>query len=85
MYWSDGLTLLPMSVIWHMRTHVSDWHDTAFYPHITLSGSGGLESAALGSLFNAPSLFWSLGGDALAAYFSRWAESRKSRGSPGDL
>ncbi len=38
---------------------------TAFYPHITLSGSGGLESAALGSLFNAPSLFWSLGGDAL--------------------
>lgn len=38
---------------------------TAFYPHITLSGSGGLESAAIGSLFNAPSLFWSLGGDAL--------------------
>jgi len=38
---------------------------TAFYPHITLSGSAGLESAALGSLFNASSLFWSLGGDAL--------------------
>lgn len=38
---------------------------TAFYPHITLSGSGGLESTALGSLFNAPSLFWSLGGDVL--------------------
>lgn len=37
----------------------------AFYPHITLSGAGGLESTALGSLFNAPSLFWSLGADAL--------------------
>jgi outer membrane protein TolC len=38
---------------------------TAFYPHITLSGSGGLESTAISSLFNAPSLFWSLGGDVL--------------------
>jgi outer membrane protein, multidrug efflux system len=37
---------------------------TAFYPHITLSGSGGLESAAISSLFSAPSLFWSLGADA---------------------
>ncbi|HEV2401905.1 MAG TPA: efflux transporter outer membrane subunit [Candidatus Sulfotelmatobacter sp.] len=37
---------------------------TAFYPNITLSGSGGLESAALSSLFSAPSLFWSLGADA---------------------
>ena len=38
---------------------------TAFYPHITLSGSAGLESTALSSLFSAPSLFWSLGADAL--------------------
>lgn len=37
---------------------------TAFYPHITLSGSGGMESTAVSSLFNAPSLFWSLGADA---------------------
>ena len=37
---------------------------TAFYPHITLSGAGGLQSTAISSLFNAPSLFWSLGGDA---------------------
>jgi multidrug efflux system outer membrane protein len=38
---------------------------TAFYPHVTLSGGGGLESTAITSLFSAPSLFWSLGADAL--------------------
>lgn len=38
---------------------------TAFYPHITLSGAGGYQSLAITSLFNAPSLFWSLGADAL--------------------
>ncbi len=37
---------------------------TAFYPHITLTGSGGWESAKIGSLLNTPSLFWSLGADA---------------------
>ena len=37
----------------------------AFYPHITLSGSGGWESMDVTSLLNAPSLFWSLGADAL--------------------
>lgn len=38
---------------------------TAFYPHITLSGSGGWQSANISTLLNAPSLFWSLGADAL--------------------
>lgn len=38
---------------------------TAFYPHITLSGAGGLQSTAISSLFNVPSFFWSLGADAL--------------------
>lgn len=38
---------------------------TAFYPHITISGSGGWQSTAVGSLVNAPSLFWALGADAL--------------------
>ncbi len=42
---------------------------TAFYPHVTLSGAGGLQSADLTSLFNAPSLFWSLGADALQPIF----------------
>ena len=38
---------------------------SAFYPHITLSGSGGWQSRDLGPLLDAPSLFWSLGADAL--------------------
>jgi len=42
---------------------------TAFYPHITLSGSGGWQSRDLAPLFNAPSLFWSLGVDALQPIF----------------
>ena len=41
----------------------------AFYPHITLSGSGGLQSKDIASLFNAPSLVWSLGADALQPIF----------------
>jgi NodT family efflux transporter outer membrane factor (OMF) lipoprotein len=42
---------------------------TAFYPHITLGGSGGLESKEIGSLFNASSLIWSVGADALQPIF----------------
>lgn len=38
---------------------------TAFYPHILLSGSGGLQTTAISSLAGASSLFWSLGADAL--------------------
>ncbi|MCU1302913.1 MAG: transporter [Candidatus Sulfotelmatobacter sp.] len=41
----------------------------AFYPHITLSGSGGLDSKDLASLFNASSLIWSLGADAFQPIF----------------
>jgi outer membrane protein, multidrug efflux system len=41
----------------------------AFYPHITLSGSGGWQSRRLAPLLNAPSLFWSLGADALQPIF----------------
>jgi len=37
----------------------------AFYPHITISGSGGWQSTSITSLLNAPSLFWSLGADVL--------------------
>jgi outer membrane protein, multidrug efflux system len=42
---------------------------TAFYPHITLGGSGGWQSTDIGPLLNAPSLFWSLGADALQPIF----------------
>jgi multidrug efflux system outer membrane protein len=41
----------------------------AFYPHITLSGAGGWQSRDLGALLDAPSLFWSLGADALQPIF----------------
>jgi len=37
----------------------------AFYPHITLGGSGGYESRDIATLISAPSAFWSLGGDLL--------------------
>jgi NodT family efflux transporter outer membrane factor (OMF) lipoprotein len=42
---------------------------TAFYPHITLSGSGGLQSKDIASLFSTPSFVWSLGADALQPIF----------------
>jgi outer membrane protein, multidrug efflux system len=42
---------------------------TAFYPQITLSGSGGWQSTQIAPLLNAPSLFWSLGADALEPIF----------------
>jgi NodT family efflux transporter outer membrane factor (OMF) lipoprotein len=43
---------------------------TAFYPHITLSGSGGWESRDIATLVNAPSAMWSLGGDLLQPIFN---------------
>ena len=41
----------------------------AFYPNITLGGSGGWQSRDLVALANLPSLFWSLGADALEPIF----------------
>jgi NodT family efflux transporter outer membrane factor (OMF) lipoprotein len=41
----------------------------AFYPSIDLTSTGGLASSALGSLFSAPSLFWSLGVSASETIF----------------
>lgn len=38
---------------------------TAFYPHITLGGTGGVQSTAISSLISAPSALWSIGADAL--------------------
>jgi outer membrane protein, multidrug efflux system len=42
----------------------------AFYPHITLSGSGGWESRDIATLVSAPSAFWSLSGDLLQPIFN---------------
>lgn len=42
----------------------------AFYPHITLSGSGGWQSADITKLASAPSAVWSLGGDLLQPVFN---------------
>jgi len=42
----------------------------AFYPHITLSGSGGWESSDIATLMSAPSAFWSIGGDLLQPIFN---------------
>jgi NodT family efflux transporter outer membrane factor (OMF) lipoprotein len=36
----------------------------AFYPTLNLTGSGGLESSAIGSLFSAPAFFWTAGASA---------------------
>src|SRR5579859_1372346 len=37
----------------------------AFYPNISLTGSGGLQSRAITSLVSAPSAFWAVGSDLL--------------------
>jgi NodT family efflux transporter outer membrane factor (OMF) lipoprotein len=37
----------------------------AYYPQISLSGSGGFESSAIGTLIQGPSALWSVGGSAL--------------------
>jgi multidrug efflux system outer membrane protein len=38
---------------------------TAFYPHITLDGTGGWQSRDIATLVNAPSAMWAIGGDLL--------------------
>ena len=49
----------------------------AFYPHVTLSGTGGWSSRDIATLVNAPSAIWALGGNLLAAHLQRRAESRQ--------
>jgi NodT family efflux transporter outer membrane factor (OMF) lipoprotein len=41
----------------------------AYYPQISLSASGGLESTAIGTLFQGPSTLWSVGGSAFETVF----------------
>ena len=42
----------------------------AFYPHITLGGSGGWQSRDVATLVNAPSAIWALGGSILQPVFN---------------
>ena len=41
----------------------------AYYPTLSLTGSGGLESSQIGSLFSVPAFFWSLGSSATETIF----------------
>jgi NodT family efflux transporter outer membrane factor (OMF) lipoprotein len=41
----------------------------AFYPTLSLTGAGGLQSSGLGTLFSLPALFWSLGASATQMIF----------------
>ena len=41
----------------------------AYYPNLSLTGGGGLESSAITSLFSAPALFWSAGASASETIF----------------
>jgi NodT family efflux transporter outer membrane factor (OMF) lipoprotein len=41
----------------------------AYYPALNLTGAGGLESSAIGSLFSAPAFFWSAGASASETIF----------------
>lgn len=42
----------------------------AFYPQLTLSGSGGFQSTNISNLISAPTAIWSLGGDLLQPVFN---------------
>jgi NodT family efflux transporter outer membrane factor (OMF) lipoprotein len=41
----------------------------AYYPTLSLTGGGGLESSTIGKLFSAPALFWSVGASASETIF----------------
>jgi NodT family efflux transporter outer membrane factor (OMF) lipoprotein len=41
----------------------------AYYPNVTLSGAGGIQSTALGTLFEVPSILWSVGASAFETLF----------------
>lgn len=43
---------------------------TAFYPQLTISGNGGLESVPISKLFSLPAIFWSVGSDLLEPVFN---------------
>ncbi|UXH77939.1 efflux transporter outer membrane subunit [Roseateles amylovorans] len=58
--------------------------DAAFFPSLTLSGSGGYRSSTLSNLVSAPNLFWSIGPSLAASIFdggSRRLASAQARAS----
>jgi NodT family efflux transporter outer membrane factor (OMF) lipoprotein len=46
-----------------------DYEIAAFYPSLTLTGSGGVESSLISTLFSSPALFWSTGASASQIIF----------------
>ncbi len=48
---------------------------TAYFPSLTIFGTGGWQSTALGSLFSAASTFWSIGAAAAQTFFNGGANA----------
>ena len=53
-----------------MRTPQVGVATAAFYPQLTLSGSGGFQSTSITNLITTPNAIWSLGGDLLQPVFN---------------
>ena len=53
----------------------------AYFPNVTLTGTGGFASSELGNLFNVSNSFWSVGASAAETIFDAGARAAKVRGA----